>query len=392
MYSALDIDLRPGHGFGIFEIGTSLWTLLDILRRQPNVYPQIDIKYDPDTSATTPIIVHIRPHLDLLFSGKQQRLHTICIRKLRDPNPPVTVQYKDNVLSSPDEVLRRVGVGRVFGPTYPGDELRYPGIWFSFDEDNIGDGLKVPKTGDRMQEVKRIIISRKDVDGKAHDALDEVKECPAMAGELARAVIKVHDGVTLYFYPTASTKPLHVRLGETTAQDLSLDLGPPLRVHYKDDERMKIHAATEVDDGTGCGLSIQCSVLGTKSSADFYNYFQHGMDFLISESTNVVIKIILHSNVAGSPLFQRYKRCNWELEGKPEDDEDDTPPRKRFFDRFETISHFLSPREPAPSMALDRTAEEDNLNLPNATTHLHGYDGIILEATDSSQVVSVTLF
>jgi len=25
---------------------------------------------------------------------------------------------------------------------------------------------------------------------------------------------------------------------------------------------------------------------------------------------------------AGSPLFQRYKRCNWELEGKPEDDED----------------------------------------------------------------------
>ncbi|KAF8913994.1 hypothetical protein CPB84DRAFT_1758102 [Gymnopilus junonius] len=376
MYSALEIDLQPGHGFGIFEIGTSLWTLLDILRRQPNVYPQIDIKYDPDASATTPIIVYIRPHLDLLFSGKQQRLHTICIRKLRDPNPPVTVQYKDNILSSPEEVLRRVGVGRIFGPTYPGDELRYPGIWFSFDEDGIGEGLKVPQKGDRMQEVKRIIISRKDLDGKIHDVLDEVNECSAMAGELARAVIKVHDGVALYFYPTTVTKPMHIRLGETTAQDLTVDLGPPLRVHYKDDERMKIHAATELDDGAGY----------------FYNYFQHGIDFLISESTNVVTKIIVHSNVPGSPLFQRYKRCNWELEGSPEDDEDDTPPRKRFFDRFETISHFLSPREPAPSMALDRTAEEDHLNLPNSTTHLYGYDGIILEATDSSQVVSVTLF
>lgn len=70
---------------------------------------------------------------------------------------------------------------------------------------------------------------------------------------------------------------------------------------------------------------------------DFYNYFQHGLDFLISGSTHIVKKIVLHSNVvsdsfvritsnlvckAGSPLFQRYKRCNWEIEGKPEDDED----------------------------------------------------------------------
>lgn len=28
------------------------------------------------------------------------------------------------------------------------------------------------------------------------------------------------------------------------------------------------------------------------------------------------------STKPGSPLFQRYKRCNWEIEGKPEDDED----------------------------------------------------------------------
>ena len=32
---------------------------------------------------------------------------------------------------------------------------------------------------------------------------------------------------------------------------------------------------------------------------DFYNYFQHGIDFLISDHTHVVKKIILHSNVVG---------------------------------------------------------------------------------------------
>ena len=32
-------------------------------------------------------------------------------------------------------------------------------------------------------------------------------------------------------------------------------------------------------------------------ATDFYNYFQHGIDFLISDHTHVVKKIILHSNV-----------------------------------------------------------------------------------------------
>jgi hypothetical protein len=171
-----------------------LWTIIDILRRNPNAYPQVDIKYDPDTSATTPIILHIRPHIDLLFSGKQQRLHAISLRKLRDPNPPLTVKYNDVILSSQTEVLRRIIVSRIFGPTYPGDELRYPGIWFSFDEDIIGEGLKAAHAGDRTQEVKRIIISQIEPDSPAnaiHDALDEVRECPAMNGELARAIVKV---------------------------------------------------------------------------------------------------------------------------------------------------------------------------------------------------------
>ena len=49
----------------------------------------------------------------------------------------------------------------------------------------------VPIPDDRQQEVKRIIISQKSVDGEQRDALDEVAECPAMAGELSRAVVKV---------------------------------------------------------------------------------------------------------------------------------------------------------------------------------------------------------
>lgn len=45
-----------------------------------------------------------------------------------------------------------------------------------------------------------------------------------------------------------SSKPLHIRLRETTAQDLTLDLGPPSKVHYKEDQRMTIHSSKQADD------------------------------------------------------------------------------------------------------------------------------------------------
>ncbi|KXN86437.1 hypothetical protein AN958_10299 [Leucoagaricus sp. SymC.cos] len=395
MYSTLEFDIRPGSGLGIFELGTSLWTILDTLRRLSHHFPQIDITYDSDTSTTppTPILLHLRPHISLLFSGTNQRLHTIRLTNLRSSNPPpLVLKYRDTILSSQEEVFKRVSVNRIFGPTYPSgsgeDELRYPGLWFSFDEDGHVHGAeKVVAKGkqgdeDRMQEVKRIVILQKGPGGesKIHDALDEVSECPVMHGDIERAIIKVHDGIRLQFYPSGS-KPLHIKLHGTTAQDLTLDLGPPLRVHYKEDERMTIHST---DKGT--------NEPHANESDYFYNYFQHGLDFFISGNTHTVKKIIVHTNIPGSPLFQRYKRCNWEIEGTPEDDEDDTPPRKRFYDRFETISHFLSPREPPPSMRLNRTDDEDGLQLPNPTTRLYGYDGIILEVLESSQVASITLF
>ncbi|KAJ7638910.1 hypothetical protein FB45DRAFT_976940 [Roridomyces roridus] len=374
-----DCDLRPGSGLGIFELGSSLWNVLDLLRRLQHSFPQVDIKYDDtDASSTTPIILHIRPHLNLLFSGKQQRLHTIVLGKLRLGDPPVTLRYKDTVLSSPNDVLKRVFVSRTFGTDLPVPEddlradLRYPGVWFSFEEDGMGDGLKGIQSEDRMHEVKRVIVSQKELEGEHRDVLSEVVECPAMDGDISRCD---RQGITLQFHP-AGTKSVHIRLGETTAQDLTMDLGPPIRVHYKDDERMTIHSSNPDDN-------VEPSY--------FYNYFQHGLDFLLSP-THVVIKIVLHSNIPGSPLFQRYKRCNWEIEAKPEDDEDDTPPRKPFHERFETISHFLSPREPPPSMLLDRTDDEEAMTLPSATTRLHGYDGIILEVSESSQVVAVMLF
>lgn len=103
----------------------------------------------------------------------------------------------------------------------------------------------------------------------------------------------------------------------------------------------------------------------------------------------------------------------------------DTPPRVKFHDRVrriyasffaptdflcqvDAISRFLSPGAPPPSMDFDRTDGQDALTLPTPKTRLYirfpralsanlpvgllGFDGVILEATQAAQVVSVTLF
>lgn len=170
----------------------SLWTVLDMLRNDSHSFPEVDVKFDPD-SATTPVILHLRPHLDLLFSGHQQRLHTISLRKLQDPHPPVTLSYKNEILSSPKAVLRRVRVSKAFGPTYPGEDLRYPGVWFSFDEDGRVETLESPvlHPEDKTQEVKRVIVSQTELDDVPEDVLSEVRECDVMHGDVEEAIIKV---------------------------------------------------------------------------------------------------------------------------------------------------------------------------------------------------------
>ena len=66
----------------------------------------------------------------------------------------------------------------MFGPTYPGDDLKYPGVSFSFEEDGRGDGLKSPtnQSDDRQQEVKRVIISQKSEEGELRDGARDVCE------------------------------------------------------------------------------------------------------------------------------------------------------------------------------------------------------------------------
>ncbi|KAG8931337.1 hypothetical protein FRC02_002844 [Tulasnella sp. 418] len=335
---AVELDLRPGQGLGMFELGLSLWTVLESLQQHKNLYPQVDVKFDTLSPTTSPIILHVRPHIDLLFSPKEQRLVLICLRKLRGGGGGggLIVRYKEKTISSTPGlingngvVLRRGGVNNVFGPTYAGETMKFPGVWFAFDEDHSNETVGVANAGaeDRNQEVKRIIITQRGSGlgmdepldavlskGKEKNLLDDIVHSPAMNGEVKRVVVNLHEGITIHFHvpPSASTSvpPVTVRLGISTAEDLICDLGTPTRVHYKEDDRMAIH-----DSGRNASSSTHSELDFENEESDgyFYNYLQYGIDFLISGYSHVVQKIILHTNVPGTHLFQRYKRCPWEI-------------------------------------------------------------------------------
>ena len=95
---------------------------------------------------------------------------------------------------------------------------------------------------------------------------------------------------------------LEILLGSTTAQDLLLDLGPPLRKFYKEDNRLERMWAAAESPGGSCELSClqSCRV----KCAGFWNYFQYGLDFLI-DSEGIIIKVICHSNIVGAGYSDR---------------------------------------------------------------------------------------
>lgn len=123
--------------------------------------------------------------------------------------------------------------------------------------------------------------------------------------------------IILHFFVDGSSSsspqtgsPIPITLHETTAQDLLLDLGPPLRKWWKEDRRVKDvwagggNGGVAFKGGVGEALSKTKTEEGGSEVLDEYdddgcwwNYFQHGIDFLVGEGTGKVIKVLMHSNI-----------------------------------------------------------------------------------------------
>lgn len=143
----LDLWLRPSYSLGPFKLGHSLWHILNYLRSQQSLFPQINITYDETSPRLSPIVVVIQPNLHLVFDGIAQRLVMISLENL-DPSTsgtsraasptvpltassvpshrPVNLIYNGKLIyskghdRSPPVALNRSSLHQILGPTYPG--------------------------------------------------------------------------------------------------------------------------------------------------------------------------------------------------------------------------------------------------------------------------------
>lgn len=94
-----------------------------------------------------------------------------------------------------------------------------------------------------------------------------------------------------------------VMLGDT-CQDVLSAIGPPHAVFYKQENKMRIHAAREA------------SCEDSAASPDyFWNYFALGIDLLFDGYAHTVRKIVLHLNYPDHDDFNDYERCHFYLYG-----------------------------------------------------------------------------
>lgn len=308
--------------------------------------------------------------------------------------------------------LTRAGVARALGPTYANDgALAYPGVVFSVPpgrDESVASLSVVPKEDD--------------------EALGELQSCVLQVSHTGCGLTNNQPGhgATL----ALKNGSVEINLGETTAQDLLIDLGPPLRKYWKEDDRLgrvwgghnlPNHAATtgRDDDAAGDFESTPC----------FWNYFQYGMDFLIE--AGVVTKVITHTNIVsradvrrthisnttqpGTPQFQQYARCPWVVQCDP-GELDFTHPLSAFRERLQeggtpssapsrssngtpeggkknkkkqrngSSNAAVPPKDtPADAMILDRSVEGGLEGVVGmGVSQLVGFDGLIVEVDEKS--------
>ena len=63
---------------------------------------------------------------------------------------------------------------------------------------------------------------------------------------------------------------------------------------------------------------------------DFYNYQQHGIDFLISGSTHTVKKVVLHTNIVSDTFRATVHRLTFVLSREPHSSSDTSAVLGRF--------------------------------------------------------------
>lgn len=390
-------------------LGASLHDVLTRLKAEPQRFPKLEVLYSPDRPVTEPVCIVLPQNgCRLRFDGPEQRLRLIEVTDFTKNH--ITFKERDllkqaNGTSAPGSpVPGESSLGpsfkhvyhRLLGPTYAGEfipppggqedgiyVLSYPGVAFNFplaksayspskdvvsqlsaSSSQVATSMAI-FSGDSWAEARPNLWTEVLPSIKATSALPRGKE--VYPDEVS--LVRLHGGGRMDMFRKWTSSAFRIQLGETTPQDLVMELGPPNAIYRKNDQKMVIHKmrtasnsrsrpstadlgrADELMDtdqssmNTGSDDSEEEEAVDDQGASNpsgecFYNYFYLGFDVLLSTPAPpssappgtdaaaigaenpikshhpdrlVATKLVLHGNIPGSYEFNRHRRCRWEI-------------------------------------------------------------------------------
>lgn len=360
------------------------------------------MSYSSRQPVTTPVIVNLPENgLRLRFNGPDQRLRLIEIlsfdqSKFAFKGKDLAVQHDaaSARLRTPQPSLTYRRIYDLFGPSYPGEYqcpasstetgvyvLSFSGIAFSFP---LATSAYTPHGdhADMLSSAGSSVQSVAVFDGRSWpEARKQLFDGQALLSESVSPVARAKDGLPnmvegLRLHGSGKIEVLHrtspptwMVTGQTTAQDLLNDLGPPDAIYkpptQADETPAKMvrparrRSSGAIRNSYGSTPSSYSSTNTDTYDADFeeddgidgpdivrerdqyFCYFEHGLDVLLGHAATIsplpvwlrgddntsdaaqhsadgatptVARVIIHGNVPGSYSFNRHRRCRWVLD------------------------------------------------------------------------------
>ncbi|RSM12232.1 hypothetical protein CDV31_006438 [Fusarium ambrosium] len=406
--SLFSAQLFPGRALGFLVLGATLHDVLTRLKAEPQRFPKIELLYSPDRPVTEPVAVDLPANgVRLRFDGPEQRLRLIEVLdftknhitfKERDLVRPVNGStpaspIPDDSTSGP--TFRQV-YHRLLGPTYDGEfippvagqeygiyVLSYPGVAFNFklhpseyspEKDVVSTFASASSqvatsmavfSGDSWADARPTLWTEILPSIKSTTVIPRGKD--VYPDEIS--LIRMYGGGKIQLFRKWTNNSFVINLGETTPQDLIMELGPPNAIYRRNDQKMVIHKMrttsntkarpnaadlgrqdelTDTDqssmhdasDASDNEEAVEDQIGVNTTGECFYNYFYLGFDILVSTRVPpsqlppsqkaaeaegqkgiishspdrlVATKLVLHGNIPGSYEFNRHRRCRWEI-------------------------------------------------------------------------------
>ncbi|KAF5712077.1 UPF0183 domain-containing protein [Fusarium mundagurra] len=405
--SLFTAQLYPGRALGYLVLGATLHDVLTRLKAEPQRFPKIELLYSPDRPVTEPVGVELPGNgIRLRFDGPEQRLRLIEVTDFTKNH--ITFKERDLVKpsagtpgspspgdSTSGPTFRHI-YHKLLGPTYAGEfippssghdngiyVLSYPGVAFNFalkpseyspEKDVVSTFATASSqvatsmavfSGDSWADARPTLWTEILPSIKSTTVIPRGKD--VYPDEIS--LVRLHGAGKIQLFRKWTSNSFWITLGETTPQDLLMELGPPNAIYRKNDQKMVIHKMRTASNAKGRPDAAdigrpedltdtdQSSMHEGSDASDneeavddqiglntngecFYNYFYLGFDILIStrvppsqappgslvseaEGQNGIIshspdrlvatKLVLHGNIPGSYEFNRHRRCRWEI-------------------------------------------------------------------------------